>query len=274
MKRFVFIVIFFVVFSSTTFLYSEERTAEVFKVMHGDIEALYSVLEQMKSPEGKVTMHSFSGSVIVVDYPDKIEEMRSILVQLDMAQKQVEIKVLIAEVSSAFLKRVGIGPSQTIIDPEEFHDVRYIMKASGEVAIRSEMAVKTLSGHPAAIQVSANEIFGPQIISSGGATVITPPPQIISAGDSLEVLPKVNNDGTITVSLRPSKSRFEARNVVSERSLLTQVVIASGETIVIGGYTLAEDRNREGRVPFTDTSISTNSLQERKIMMFLTAVIS
>jgi type II secretory pathway component HofQ len=91
--------------------------------------------------------------------------------------------------------------------------------------------------------------------SSGFATQTV---EIGEAGIVLDILPKVGEDGTVTMRLRPSvttvrDTRVVAGNLVtllSKRDMLAQNVrVRDGETLVIGGLILESDSNRTDKTP-------------------------
>jgi type II secretory pathway component HofQ len=91
--------------------------------------------------------------------------------------------------------------------------------------------------------------------SSGFATQTV---EIGEAGIVLDILPKVGEDGTVTMRLRPSvttvrDTRVVAGNLVtllSKRDMLAQNVrVRDGETLVIGGLILESDTTRTDKTP-------------------------
>ncbi|HEY9685436.1 MAG TPA: secretin N-terminal domain-containing protein [Coleofasciculaceae cyanobacterium] len=92
--------------------------------------------------------------------------------------------------------------------------------------------------------------------SSGFATQTV---EIGEAGIVLDILPKVGEDGTVTMRLRPSvttvrETRVVAGNLVtllSKRDMLSQNVrVRDGETLAIGGLISETDTNRIDKTPF------------------------
>jgi type II secretory pathway component GspD/PulD (secretin) len=133
------------------------------------------------------------------------------------------------------------------------------------------MTVRTLSSQPAVLQVTTDEVIGARsVMLENGAIVTSPEREPI--GDFLEVLPRVNNDNTIDVVLRPSVSTLE-RGAPSERTILTEAVINSGDTIVIGGVETEKETVQRSQSAFGIPLSKKSKNQERQVMMFLTAKI-
>lgn len=97
-----------------------------------------------------------------------------------------------------------------------------------------------------------------QLDSSGFATQSV---ELGEAGIVMDILPKIGEDGTINMRLRPSvtsvlsQTRDAFQNIVtllSKRDLLTQNVrVQDGQTLVLGGLIQQTDNQRQDRMPFT-----------------------
>jgi type II secretory pathway component GspD/PulD (secretin) len=270
MKKLLVFIIIFSLLSASAFSAKEDLEVRVFDIQHGSARSMYAVFEHLKSPEGKVTLHDATNKLIVVDYPHKIKQMESVIKKLDVPKKQLEVTVIIAEVSGRFLGEIGISSGKIIIPEEKFKEVRYLLTSSEDSSIRSDMSIKILSGQPATLQVAQEEFFGGTIQRSGDATVYTPP-TTRSAGNFLVVLPRVNDDGTIAVKIRPEMSRFQEDHSIYEQSILTQVVVHNGDTIAIGGVTTSRQRIEGRTLSRADLpAIEEGSEEYSKLMMFLT----
>jgi type II secretory pathway component GspD/PulD (secretin) len=137
--------------------------------------------------------------------------------------------------------------------------------------IRTEMTVTTLSNSPAKVQGVAEEVLGASIVWYGHDKLILAP-VTMTAGDVLEVLPRVNSDGTILVKLAPSKSAFEEGQTMSAQGVITEVVINDGDTIVISGLEEGTGRSAGQRTSFLGIPLSSGRQRAaNSVVMFLTA---
>jgi type II secretory pathway component GspD/PulD (secretin) len=273
MKRIVVLILLSVLIFSLA-LAEEDFTSEgmemrIFTVWHGSPEELVPVIEQMKSPGGRVSAHANSNNIIVYDHPYVLNQIENIIGQLDTRQKQVDIKVLVVETSATILRGLGIASSEAILSPERFSEIRYLINQSVQTNTSSEMTLKTLSGSPAVLTVAAEEIYPGTVFHTDGLTFISPERER-AAGSFLEVTSKVNNDGTIMVKISPKVSDFTGDYGTSERTLLTQVVVNSGDTIALGGVNVASQRTVQSNLPLTGLSASATSNEPRSTLMFLT----
>jgi type II secretory pathway component GspD/PulD (secretin) len=265
----------FLVLAGAVLSESADLKMRIFKPENRRAASLYPVIEHLKSDDGKVTIDERTDSLIVVDHPSNLDRMASVLEQLDVPLEQVEINVLVAEATDSLLGKIGLDLARPVIKPEKFNEMRYLLQESDKAAVRSQMSVKTLSGQPAVMRVAQEEILWGKVVSPPESKVITVAPVgTRSAGRFLEVLPKVNNDGSITVTVRPTVSEFQEDRSVFERSVVTQVIIDSGDTIVIGGVETGESRTRKDGIPYAGISLSSGKEESGRVVMFLTATVS
>ncbi len=242
---------------------------EVFTVQHAEAGSLLPVVESLKSAEGKITVHATSNNIIVYDYPGPIARIEKVIRELDKPLKQVEIKVLVVESASELLKSGGINLTSRRLAPDELEKAKYLVSNDSRAELRSEMTVTALSGEPAALGIGQEEIFPGSVRREDGALIVTTQSER-KAGDYLEVTPIVNNDGTITVTVSPTVSEFTGEQSTRERSILTRAVVASGDTIVLGGVnSSSQDVVREG-LPLTEFSVGKGAEVSRDTLMFLT----
>jgi type II secretory pathway component GspD/PulD (secretin) len=246
----------------------EQLQMKIFSV-HGDPDALIPVIKQFKSGQGRVTAFPRDNKIIVYDYPDALARIGEVISQLDVRDKQVDIKVVVAE--NAELTGYDFSAGTGIIPGAEFGEMLRLVRNDSRANIRSEMSLKVVSGKPAVLGVGQEEIYPGSVYHDEGITVVTPT-RTRSAGNFLEVLPKVNNDGTVLVTIRPSVSKFLDSMSESERSILTQVIVKDGDTIMLGGMDSSYKKNREG-ISLTGLSAASREEGPRNIVMFLTVTV-
>jgi len=271
-KTIIFISIFFF-FAAVAFCQADNLEMRIFKVKHGSGRSFYDLANELKSQDGKVSFDANTNSIIVFDYPQNLERIASVIESLDVRERQVEIKVLVTETTDEVLSNIGITSSKVIIPSGEFTAVANLLKTNKDTNIRSQMMVRTLSNQPAVLQVTTDEIIGSQVLIYGSGTTVTSPIRE-PIGNFLEVLPVVNNDGTITVTLRPSVSTLEKGATPSERTILTQAVVNDGDTIAIGGLDSGTQTVQESQTLFGMPLSKKAKSQQKKVVMFLTAKIT
>ena len=119
--------------------------------------------------------------------------------------------------------------------------------------------ISTQNNMAANIQVSRQiPYFVTQTTIDNGTVVNNVTPQFLYVDTYLDVTPRINGDGTITMSLSPQVS--DVGNIVTgpdgqqipetrDQSLFTQRRVANGETIVIGGFIRKNDGSSSNKVP-------------------------
>jgi type II secretory pathway component GspD/PulD (secretin) len=134
------------------------------------------------------------------------------------------------------------------------------------------MTLRTSSDRPATLQVTKDEIIGTEVAILGNQAVIESPIRE-PIGNFLDVSPSVNNDNTITVVVRPSVSSIDENMNPAERTILTQAVVNSGDTIAIGGADIQKEQMQKGSTLFGAPLSKRTATKNRKVVMFLTAKI-
>lgn len=273
MKRLLILISFVFFFFAIAFCQGDNLELRIFRIKHGNLKSLFEIVDNAKSAEGKVSFNANSNSIIAIDYPENINRISYIIDSLDVQEKQVEIKILFVETSAELLKDMGLSSSRIVIPAGEFAAKLDLLKSSSNTSIRSQMAVRTLSNEPALIELMSNQVIGEEIvILKNGTQILQPTREPI--GKSLEVLPLINSDGTITVVLRPSVSTLERNLTPYERTIYTKVLINDGDTIALGQVDSVEQASRKEETLFGLPQAIESSTEQKKMVMFLTAKIA
>lgn len=86
-----------------------ELKTETFNINYADIGTIASQFNGLKSDRGTISQDARTNKVIVKDIPQILNEMRKLLVQLDVPEKQVMIEARIVEASSSFTRNLGVN---------------------------------------------------------------------------------------------------------------------------------------------------------------------
>jgi len=240
----------------------------IFTIRYSRASDIRDVVEGFLSAAGKVSSEDNTNKLIVMDYPANIAQIENLIDQLDARKDNVEIQVKVCEVSSSFLNELGLSGAQVIISPAQFSGVLSALGRESNSNIKTQMTVRTLSGSPANLGISKDQIYG-QVIThhhAGHDHITTSEPLRYRTGSFLEALPTAHSDGTITVDIRPSISRFD-QGAPYEQTVLTKVNVNSGDTIMIGGVESSSQTTTGGI--FSRQSQSSSG----SIVMFLTATV-
>jgi len=262
-------------------------------------------------PDGVTDARPFDldNSIIIKGTEDGIEAFKKIVRMLDVPPKQVSIKAEFVEVSTTDIKRFGIDWSLDRIDQSfatsflpSGNVVFGFNRGNLTAQIRAQLTnnigrvinapiISTINNQPASIGIQTQIPYWETISTVVGTSVIQQAqPRFISVSTQLNVLPRVNGDGTITMQLQPQVSDSgnivngpsgQALPEVKTQQLMTQRRVANGETIVVGGFIRKNDSNSFQRVPFlADLPIvgslfrtRARTLDEREVLIFITPTI-
>lgn len=86
-----------------------ELKTETFNINYADIGTIASQFNGLKSDRGTISQDARTNKVIVKDIPQILNDMRKLLVQLDVPEKQVMIEARIVEASSTFTRNLGVN---------------------------------------------------------------------------------------------------------------------------------------------------------------------
>jgi type II secretory pathway component GspD/PulD (secretin) len=249
-------------------------------------------------------------SLIVQGTPEAIEYIRRILRFIDIAPKQVLIRAEFVTVSRNDLEQFGIDWNLARVNltagATGFANRNapvFVNYATGNLAanlrtlltqgrgrVVNAPIVTTMNNVPAAVSFVTNDwieiqqtFFDPQ-----GRPIVFTTPFPLFAISALQVMPRVNADGTITLSLAPSITtpgrvqvgaqqlpRFDSQSVFTVRR------IKNGETIVIGGLVSRTDSNTVQKVPILgDLPVlgqffrtKDRAVVENELLIFITATV-
>ncbi|MBX3097029.1 MAG: hypothetical protein KF812_09220 [Fimbriimonadaceae bacterium] len=263
-------------------------------------------------PQGidRVIYDPATNSFLVFGTQDAINILRGRIEQLDIAPRQVIVKLEFITASRSFENALGIdwlytrGTLFAGNRPGSFArnaDPVFINYTTGNVATRLRTVltegngrvvnapiVRTLENQPATF-VSNVSTYIFSVVSQngpGGITTVFQPIQVNST-TAINVKPRVNGDGTITMYLTPQISEFGEIRRSPDGSefpdILTQAIalvctVKDGETIALAGLTRKQDRQSVSRIPIlSDLPLigrlfrgRTTSLNNQDLIIFVT----
>lgn len=113
-------------------------------------------------------------------------------------------------------------------------------ESRGLVSVLANPKVITLNNITAKIEMTEDIPYTTTVIGSGGATTIQV--EFKTTGITLEVQPKITNNGYIRMNLKPVQEIYRGRDplaqntpLVDKRSAETNVIVRDEETVVLGG---------------------------------------
>lgn len=205
---------------------------KIFEIKYGNVETVYEIASSFKSHEGRVSFDKKSAKLIVFDCPENIRRISEVIKDIDVREKQVEIKLLVVGTSQKTMESIGVSAESAVLPESEFTAVVELLKKDKNNDFLSNSTLRTLSGIPAVLHTAKKEFIGQEVVVVDNTVVATPIRE--PTGSSLEILPVVNNDGTVKVILRPSASDLENRQVSYDRTIMTSAIVNDGDTLAVG----------------------------------------
>jgi general secretion pathway protein D len=132
-----------------------------------------------------------------------------------------------------------------------------VLSAQDKARVIARPYTAAMSGRKAVVQIARSRDVQQRLQASvSGGTVSLPPPVTRETGVKLDVTPWVQADGRIRVELNVEESVFIddlATNVISEidkSTAATTMMVASGESIIIGGLTVRRKSSSNAGLPW------------------------
>ena len=279
------------------------------------IAALFqSVSNDQDDRRGSVVVDERSNSIIAYQTQEQLDELRRIIAQLDLPLRQVMIEARIVEVNVDYSKNLGVrwggglatGSGNWTATGKD--GVGSLFVDLGVNASTSGIGVGFFSNHAILdLQLSAMEKTGngevisqPKVVTSDKETAKIskgaeiPYQEASSSGStstsfkeaalSLEVTPQITPDNRIVVDVKVTKDEPDFANAlnsvppIKKNEVNANVLVADGETIVIGGVfsntqTKAVDKVPVlGDLPFLGRVFRRDYVQDQKseLLVFIT----
>jgi type II secretion system protein D len=230
-----------------------------------------------------------SNAVLVNASPRYMEQVESIIKELDVDPPQVLIQVMLAEITLeddsdfgvTLNEKVGVLPLRTsgsvrysstdvigaFSQPVSgsfsvgFNDLNLVlsaMYAQGRLQLLSNPSITVANNEEGRIQVG-QEIRLPDSIATFDTGTQSTTVQAQDVGIILEVRPTINPDGFVRMDIRPTISRLSEKTtdisetfrspIIIKRTADTTVTVKDGETVVIGGLIEENSERRDMKIP-------------------------
>lgn len=225
-----------------------------------------------------VSFDPTDNSLLVSGTEDAINGLEHIIAEFDRAPKQVEIKIEFVTTASTIGKDLGYDVQfqrGTFLFNSSFANTTspfFLAYSTGNLAFRLRAlldethghsvqapTIRTMNNQPASFNATTTTtlfLSTIQATPNGNITTVNPVP--FTAQTGINVTPRINNDGTITMFLAPRVEDFgQIRhgpngNDVPDRSSQNISVVArvhNGETIALGGLNKKNDLSSFRRYP-------------------------
>lgn len=286
------------------------RTRIIF-VHNSNADELQAALQNVVSGRGRIDVDLGSNSLIVNDIEKNVEKISEMVKTLDQKTFQVDINAKLVEVDVEATRELGINwgllnlhasglggvasaevseglpvssgslKFGTVRSWGELNVILDMLERSNKANIISNPRITTMDNREASILVG-KEI--PLIVADEAGNPIT---ELTKIGIMLRVIPHVNADRTITLDLHPEVSELQSEStaqggvIISTSEADTRVVVADGETAVIGGLIKKVTTDVTKGVPFLKDvpvlggifSSTTTADKKQELVIFVTPTI-
>jgi type II secretory pathway component GspD/PulD (secretin) len=225
-------------------------------------------------------------AIIVTDEPDHIEIVRALIKKLDVETRQVLIQAKIVETALSNNELLGVdwtvkanlaGPPFKFgtelaeggniklgtLSFSQFGAVLERLSSNGKTNVLSDISLATMDGESASIHVGEKIPVGVTTIGTGaegGVSFGTTNIEDVQVGIKLEVTPHILNDGLVVMDVNPTISTVSGFTslggggqsqapITNQRTAHTNIMLKTGETLVIGGLVQDSTSEKNSKVP-------------------------
>ncbi|MFH0732267.1 MAG: secretin N-terminal domain-containing protein [Candidatus Omnitrophota bacterium] len=305
---------------------------KVYKLQYAKAEDMKDKITEMLTKNvGSLRIDERTNKIAITDIEKKIEEFDKVLIAFDERHKEVEIEAMILELSLNDEYRAGIdwdvafqqlggflnktlgdhafsfnfsqalttGVTYGIGDfgRKGFQAVLQFLEHYGSTRILSNPRITVVNNEEAKILVGTNQPYVTQTLSQGETTTekaynVT----FLDLGVKLTVTPTINDDGFITMKVKPEVSSSsdaleygedaDSIPIVDTSTTETTVMVKDKNTIMLSGLIQKRDEFEEEKVPLLgnipilgalfkstsrgNASTTSNQPERKEIIIFLT----
>ena len=261
----------------------------VFELNSAKPEDIKKSLAEVITPgTGTIIMDIKSSKVIVEDLPDKMEKIKQIVKNFDVAEKEVFIEAEIVQVNLNDRFQRGVNWSRVFgrvkdaatlessfpvssalaasgkmsigtLEVDDYSVVLECLQVYGDIKILSSPKLAVMNNQEAKILVGTREVYVTQTLSQAETTTVTSEGlEFVDVGVKLKVTPTINNDGFVSMQIRPEVSNVAetittslgSRIPIVETSEVETVVTVKDNTmIMIAGLRKEEKRDEKEGIP-------------------------
>jgi len=299
----------------------EPLVTEYLTVNYVDVKNISDLIkENVKGPRGKLSVDTANKTIIMTDTPSNIQAAKELKARQDKPIKQVMIEARIVEARTSFSRELGVnwgGSYQTQHNPwgstgdgtyDYTFSTNFTIPAATTVGMNfvNTAATKLLNAQLALAETEGEvkTLSAPKIVTRDtvkatikqGTKIVIPSGtdsngnktyQQVDATLKLEVTPKITPNDMVIMNIDvsddfPDYANARGDNVpINTKNAQTEMMIASGDTVVIGGiYKENKSTTEEGtpwlrNVPILGWLFKTKSKTDSRseLLIFLTPTV-
>jgi len=236
---------------------------------------------------GRVIIDERNNKAIVYDLPERIAKIAKLLPVFDEKSREVAIEATILQLTPTARVQTGIQWEKVFANHDDLRltgtfpvsptlsssgaismgtlsDDRYtavleFLREYGNAKVLSSPRIVVLNNQEAKILVGTREVYVTQSLSQAKTTVTSESIEFIDVGVKLSVTPTINNEGFITMKIKPEVSSVRAEPfttpsgtevpIVDTSEAETVVKVKDGTMIMIAGLTKEEKSDATSGIP-------------------------
>lgn len=253
---------------------SQPLETYIIRLSHSRAQEILTAVQPLAGDEGTIQVDTRTNSLLVRDYPENIALIDEVVKQLDIPVRQIRIEAKLLEVNSDQLRELGlqwdvnVGGANPLVITGNTN-----LGASSAIDFTTTLTSGdlTLDGTISALETQgvANIVATPsisvldnatgrifmgeqiplrQLDVAGNVTI-----QLQQVGTELIVTPHIVQDDRIIMELAPKRESFRvdpsAGIIITTQEADTNVEVADGETVVIGGLKSEEVQEADTGIP-------------------------
>lgn len=221
-----------------------------------------------------VTGNERSSVLTVTAPPAQLERIKTLIAQLDQPKKQIEVQVIITEVSSSVVKDIGLNVWEYAASAGQKKNDNWeaafglnggvltletnlygtllanlkLLEENQQATIHADPKVVVSSGEQAELFIGDRRI----LLVNGGENSSSRVERL-EVGMTLTVTPTIVGQDQIVLDIKPEISHFvnEAQPdlAVKESALATTVTLLDGQTALLAGMTMQQGVDYSNKVP-------------------------
>jgi len=263
---------------------------KIFDLNYARADKIESKIQELVTKGiGSVKIDERTNKIAVTDYPERLNEIGTLISAFDEKSAQVLIDAQIIEITPTDKLEMGIDwdfwikkyfeikaslpinttntffvgtPSTSPTSPKHFKSVVDILRTIGDTKVLSSPRIMVVNNQEAKILVGTKDAYITSTISqsASGPTVTSQAVNFVDVGIKLFVTPTISKDGFITMKIRPEISSAKRTQIISEdrktevpivttSEAETTVMVKDGVTLIIGGLKKDKREKTTKRLP-------------------------
>jgi type IV pilus assembly protein PilQ len=244
-------------------------TSEILQMKYAKANEIAKLLQDSYlSKRGRVRVDARTNIICIQDTEERLLRIRHFIDRLDVSVKQISITARLVSIDSDYERDLGLQfqVKGEAVDAQNGHYSLALAKLADGSLLDVKLAALENAGHAELISspglftanqqlasIEAGEEVPYQEVSESGGTAVVFKKAVLG----LKVIPQVLPGKNIQLRLQINQDRPNAKMVqgmpsISTRQIISNVLVKSGQTIVLGGIYEMNTENGESGLPFVN----------------------